>query len=419
MKKQFLLIAFFVLAMMAGSLTSYGQTKLVPGISVGQPITPISCVATASALNPIPGVPFTYAMNNGTGATSLNWTWWATQDKDFITAAGTTNISKMLLSPQTATPGTDLVATSVSPTYGVDNSTGVAGGANSVSITWSAGILAKTKYQADATDNGNGKFSTFVVGYSEGLAGCSDNIQVFEIKPSPNFTIDIAAITAAGATLNWGVDDQTRCVDVVRSAKYTGPNEITVDYGTNTFYYEVAAANFVNNFTPQFRVISGLNTDQEAVITLYPTYADATGGTNALWNSASIKASDITAATDFRVSKGLEANSVADITNGVSFFVKVLITNKTEESLTPNPFVLAVDAEDNVTLATGVATTDSNWDMEDADCTAMDDTADQVDRSTITISPRPTLLMTTGVGGTTNEPNTPANLPDDVINKLP
>lgn len=421
-------MAFFTLALIFAGTNNNVFGQLLPGITdptratppALQPIPPISCVATASALNPIPGISFTYAMDNGVvagAATSANWTWWATQDKNFILTEGTNNIATMLLSPTTTTAGTDLVASSPSPTYGTDNKGGVLG-TNQVSITWSSSILAKTKYQATAADNTAGLFSTFVVGYSEGAAGCTDNIQVFEINPSPNFTIDIAAIDATGATLNWGVDSEERCVDKVQSAVYTigTPTGIVMDYGTNTIYYEVAAANFVTNFVPQFRVISGLNTDQTAIISIYSTYADATNpASTPLWSSIPITAAAVTANTNFRANLGLTATAVADIATGVSFFVKVLIDNNTEESLLDNPFVLAVDAEDNVVAGTGVANTSSIWDMEDADCTAMDDTADQEDQSTITITPRPTLQMTPAT--TTLEPNT--NAPDDLINKLP
>ncbi len=55
-----------------------------------------------------------------------------------------------------------------------------------------------------------------------------------------------------------------------------------MDYGTNTFYYEVAAANFVLDWTPTFQIISGLNTTQTAVISIYSTLADATGAGVAL-----------------------------------------------------------------------------------------------------------------------------------------
>ncbi len=420
MKKQFLILAFFTLAILAGTNTAWGQ--LIPGVTApapgpNQPITPISCVATASALNPVPGVPFTYAMDNGSGATSLNWTWWATQDIKFIPSEGNNNLSTLLKSPQTVTAGvgTDLIATSAEPIYGVDNSTGVAGGANQVSITWSPDILAKTKYRATAADNTAGKFSTFVVAYSEGLAGCTDNIQVFEINPQPNFTIDIAAIDAAGVTQGWDNNTVNECVDQVQSASYNvGAGTITVDYGTNEIYYEVAAANFVNDFAPAFTIMPGsLLTDQTATISIYASYANATTNTSPLWTSAAIGIGGLN--TLIRTNTSLDATNAGDVPIGVSFYVKVVIDNNTEETLAPLPFMLAVDAYDNTTA--GVETAGASvWDMEDEDCNPSPDVDDdQVDRETITITPRPTMQMTPGT--TTLEPNT--ILDDDVINKLP
>ena len=416
MKKQFLFLAFFTLALIfAGTNKGFGQ--LLPGVTGGATpnlIDPITCATGATALNPVPGVPFTYAMNNGNpvavGAeTSKNWTWWATKDPTFITnvpAPMTMNIGTQLVK---GTGANDLI--DVSANYGINNRGTANPGSPSVTITWSPGILAGTTYQGDGVaPNGT---PTFVVGYSEGL-NCADNIQVFELNPQPNFTIDIAAIDVAGATLDWGIDTEERCVDRVQSAIYNG-SEITMDYGTNTIYYEVAAANFVNNFAPQFRVLGGLLTTQTAVISIYTTYNDATTSTGALWTSGTIASTDVNV-TDFRATLGLGAVNLPDVATGVSFFVKVVIDNNTEESLADNPFILAVDAQDNVVAATGVATGTSIWDMESTDCPTLDDAADREDNSTIIITPRPTLNMNPDPA-TTGEPGGAA--PDDHIIKTP
>ena len=145
-----------------------------------------------------------------------------------------------------------------------------------VTITWSADILSKTKYQATAADNTAGKFSTFVVGYSQGT-NCADNIQVFEIEPMPNFTVDITPVDPSDnlTPLAWG-DALTAklCVDKVQSAVYNA-GAIDMDYGTNTFYYEVTAANFVKDWTPSFSIKSGLRVSQTATISMYTTLAAA------------------------------------------------------------------------------------------------------------------------------------------------
>jgi hypothetical protein len=405
MKKQILILAIFTLALIfAGTNNVFGQ-QLLPGITGTQPIPVIACESSALPLHPVPGIPFTYTMNNGTGATSANWTWYATKDANFITA-GTPPL--LNIATQLTVASGALITTGMSANYGVDNRGGSNAAENSVTINWSAATLAGTDYQGLP---GPGT-PTFVVGYSEGLAGCSDNLQVFEINPMPNFTIDIAAINAAGTTLGWDVNTEEQCVDEVQSAIYSGGN-ITVDYGLNTIYYEVAAKNFANNFAPSFMIMGGLNTDQTATISIYASYADASNpASTPLWTSAAIAAGGMN--TLIPTNTDLTALNAPDIATGVSFFVKVVIDNNTEESLLDNPFVLAVDAQDNVDGTTGLATTASIWDMEDADCPTLVDGADQVDNATITITPRPTMQMD---GMPMGEPST-VN-PEDVINKLP
>lgn len=413
MKKQILFVAMFALVLIfGGSVKSFGQ--LLPGVTGGatpNPIDPIACATSATALNPVPGVPFTYAMTNGAGEASANWTWYATKNQSFITP-GTPPV--LNIASQLTVASNDLLS-GTSAGYGVDNrgaGTVLApNGTPTVTIEWSSAILANTSYQGSVPPG----TPTFVVGYSENEAYCTDNLQVFEINPQPNFTIDIAAIDAAGVTLDWGIDTEERCVDNVQGAVYnTTSHELDMDYGTNTIYYEVAAANFVTNFAPQFRVLSGLNTTQTAVITIYDSYADATAAAGVpLWTSAVITSADVNA-TDFRAALGLGAVNAPDVATGVSFFVKVVIDNNTEESLALNPFILAVDAQDNVVAGTGVATGTSIWDMEDADCPTLADGADQVDNSTIIITPRPTLNMNPDPA-TTGEPGGAA--PDDHIIK--
>ncbi len=387
MKKQILFLAFFVLAVLASTTSSFGQ--LLPGVTnptnpTPQPLNPLSCIATSEPLHPFAGVPYTYSLDGTAGEEhAASYTWWATQDPQFITGPVTvpamtnTNFSGRLDIP-------DLVAKGA--TYGT---TTAAATGNSVSITWSSGMLAKTKYQATAADAP--KKSTFVVGYAEG-ENCADNIQVFEIAPLPNFTIDIAAINPTDdKTLSWDDNSTAKlCVDVVQKAEYNaGSHEIDMDYGTNTFYFEVAAANFVTDWTPSFSITSGLVSTQTAVLAMYPSLNDAKNGTNIIGAaSGDLAVGDMsTTPGTFSWAPGthLTATNAADVATGVSVFVKVVVTNNTEESLTSNPFALAVDARDDT--ETGI------WDMEDEDCGGDPalDKPDDVDFATITVLPRPQL----------------------------
>ncbi len=378
MKKQILLLAFFVLALMAGSLSSYGQ--LLPGT---KPIAPLSCIATSEPLHPFPGVPYIYALDGAAGAEdAASYTWWATKNSAFVTGPVTiatmanTNFAGRLIAP-------DIL--NLSATYGTTTPVATVG-SNQVSITWSAATLAGTDYQGLP---GPGT-PTFVVGYAQG-ANCADNIQVFEINPMPNFTVDIAVVDPIdnSTILPWG-DDLTGnlCVDVVRGAAYNNTSkELDMDYGTNTIYFEVTAANFVTNWTPHFTIEGGLRVSQTAVLSMFPTLADALAGTGILGAASPALTSAAGQVWDPAIS--LTAATPADAATGVSVWVKVLIDNNQEESLTDNLFVLAADGQDN-TLA-GVATATSIWDMEDGDCAALADAKDEIDRATITVNPRPQL----------------------------
>lgn len=372
MKKQILFLAFFVFALF--TVTSNAFAQLSPGVTATRALPPLSCAANASPLHPLAGQAYTYQM---TGANTNMWTWFATKDPSFIsTTNGTTtlNTAGMLTTASGALLG-------ASGHYGTATA-----GANSVSITWSPSVIAGTGYQGTPAP----KTPTYVVGYATGQ-NCSDNIQVYEINPIVNFTVDIANIDATGATLAWDTPTE-QCVDVVRGASYNaGTHEIDVNYGTNTLYFEVAAANFVKNFTPVLRPITGLTGVQTAVVTLHTTKAEATAGTNPLatanWTAASMGA-------DWATGVALTATNAADVVTGVSVYVKVVITNSTYESLAANPFELAVDARENDN--TGI------WDMEDADCTTLADAADQVDRATHTVNPRPQLDHSTIDAGAPN-----------------
>lgn len=409
MKKQILFLAMITLAFIfAGTSKSYGQTA----DASSTPIPPLACADTSSAgfvplpLHPFPGVPYTYRLD-GTGTAgnpAETYTWWATKDPNFVTAEGTFNDGTALASP---------AVSNTSSTYGTSTTLTSDPNADRVTITWSADILASTEYQGDVTAAGTpaAPSPTFVVGYAVGDS-CSDNIQVWEIDPLPNFVIDIAPIDPAdnATTLSWDAtaNNAETCVDQVQTATYNNSTkEIDIDYGTNVFYFEVAAANFVANWNPSFYINSGLNTTQEVVLSMFETLADATGNTGALATSASLTTADMsTTPGTFSWAPGVQITAAdpADVASGVSVYIRVEISNNTEESLADNPFVLAVDAIDD--SGSGI------WDMEDDDCSTVTDAEDMVDNATITVTPRPSLDQDDTL---MNEPN--SDTPDDVIIK--
>lgn len=371
MKKQIFILALFILTLFVNIKSVYGQA-LNPGITATQPLPALSCEANANFLHPIAGKPYTYQMNGTSGNEDVSqWTWFATKNTAFITAGA--------LAADSLKDGVTGELLAASANYGKPDAS------DNVQITWTPQILANTKYQGAAGE------PTFVVGYGTG-ANCSDNIKVYEINPIINFTVDITNIDGSGNGMAWDKDTST-CVANVQSATYTS-GELVMDYGTDTLYFEVAAANFVTDFTPTFNLISGLTGVQTAVVSLHSSYANAKAGTLVVpgattnWTSSS---------TDWQTGIHFTAANPNDIVDGVSLFVKVVITNSTEESLTANPFVLAVDAQDDT--ETGI------WDMEDADCTTLADAADQVDRARHIVKPRPTITGANVPDSNTAEPN--------------
>jgi len=391
---------FLSLAFVFAGNRVFGQAiPLNQGITSTQPIPALTCADGTDPLplHPYPGVPYIYTMDGTTGVENAqNWTWFATKDPNFIVDGDLT------LNRLDVASGALL---DVSANYGIE------GTSNSVTITWSAEILAATKYQGDATGwataNSTNPSPTFVVGFATGEK-CADNIQVYEINPQFNFTLDIANIDPeTDGTLNWGTVTE-QCVDDVWKAIYNNTSkELDMDYGSNELYFEVAAANFVNDFTPTFYLISGLVADQTAVVTLHSSLADAQADANVHatknWTAASLS---VDGSNGWNADKQFTAANSANVVGGVSLFVKVVITNNTYESLTVNPFTLAVDAQDD--NETGI------WDMEEDDCTpaTAEDAADWADQATHNIQPRPTIIMD---GGAMSEPTAPD--PDDLIEK--
>ncbi|MEI8113077.1 MAG: hypothetical protein WCI54_05580 [Bacteroidia bacterium] len=342
MKKQILIIAFFVLALMAGSLSSFGQLvkgNLAPGAS--------SC--TSDALHPIAGTSYTYTIDNTNGIVPTNYSWWVTKNPNFVVVAtGAADQSAKL-----GVAAGQLIATTAN---------GATDG-KSIDITWSPELLAATKYQGAAGQ------PTFVAVMTNGA--CTNNLQVYEINPKPSFTVDITNINTTGTTLAYTIDFP-QCVAAVHSASYVA-NQVAMDYGTNTLYYEVISANFVTSWQPTFQIMAGsLSANQTADIYYSSTLADVK--TNGVYLDSSLGLAD---GAVFASAKNL-TSALANTSVGVSLYVKVVIHNLKEESLADRGFTLAVDGKDFT----------NQWDLVNTTC--LDPAAaDQSDKATQTITRRP------------------------------
>ncbi len=352
MKKQILILALFALAILSSTINSFGQA-LDPSTFSTKPNPLVNCLG--SPQQPKAGISYKYLLDPSTSVKApTDYKFWATKDKDFIKLVGTAT--------------TDNSATALKKVAAelLDHSANynVGGTTPSVDITWTPEVLSGTKYQ--------GATPTFVVGLASD--GCTDNIKVWEIDPSPSFTVDIKNITQAGTPVAAYGDPTTQCVDKTRAAKYSATFGIDYDYGKDVLYYEVIASNFVTSWKPTF-FLTGLDgTIQTAEIHLAKNYTDAVAGTY-------IEGGDITTGT-FAGTKAL-TSSVANTTDGVSLIVKVIISNKNYETLAQETIKLSVAGED----ADGFDIND------DATCTvpATDILAAADDVATRTIDPRPAI----------------------------
>jgi len=347
MKKQFLLIA---LALFAGVVV-YGQAlhNSIP--------RPISCEDDAG--HPMAGKPYIYeAAGNPAGGDFL---FWATKDPTFIqTNAGVTTNN---LSTRMTVAAGDLIATSGN--YAAANV------ATQVSITWS-----------DAALNGTIPGTpTFVAAhYTAPVAGCADNFNAWEIQPIHAFIVDVKNMEdAAHTVLGYGIAED-QCADIVRSAVYNA-GTVNYDFGTNTLYFEVVSANFTGTWTPTLAVL-GLDlaaTAETAVITW--TYDNPTitpWGAGTTWNAANTPV--------------VPDPADLDLSDGVSIYVRVVVTHNNYEGLANRDVTLQVDGQ----------TAAGDWDIanNNADGTLTGTcvpvlVADQKDIALQTIKARPAITPVT------------------------
>jgi hypothetical protein len=366
MKKQILFVAMFTLVLIFGnSIKSFGQLLPSPYTPASNPIPLVNCVGTPQ--QPKAGVNYTYTLNNTT-ADATGYRFWATKDPNFVALVGA----------NTETNQTDSLHRNYSTElFGYSASYLGQTLTNSVDIIWGPDLLSRTDYQQGHIGAGTlaAPTSTFVVGWAE---NCADNIKVWEIDPSPSFTVDIKVIDdATKLPLPYADVTGSQCVDDVRAAKYNAATfEVDYNFGWDTLYYEVVASNFVTSWVPTF-FLTGLGDAaiQEARIDWASTWSNARTGTF-------IEGADITGGT---VTGTTALTSVNPNTSaGVSLFVRVLISNNNYETLAAQSIGLSVAGEDAV-----------GFDIDDdALCTVPADaaTAADDDETTRTITPRPTIV---------------------------
>ena len=304
MKKQILIL---ILALFAISFSSaYGQAVHDPAIDA----IPVTCAN--GPLNPIAGRPYDYLAEIAPVAGMAYW--YATKSTTF-----TTNGVRV---------ATEIPADGVAIAAGATNYRTLAAAPASptqTQVTWTTAGLAGVGYPASPL--------FMVIEYAGPT--CANNMKVMKIQPVNAFTLDITNIeNATGTTLGYGTAED-QCVDIVRSSSYDAAlDNITIDYGADTLFFEVIAANFTGTYTTKIQVtgVQGTQTFDLDWGYVRGTYDQpvVAGQASGLYTSP-----DQTVAT-----------AATNTEHGVSIYTRVIVHNHGFETLAATPISVAVEGHD-------------------------------------------------------------------------
>lgn len=334
MKKHFLFSTMFALT----AALSYGQATTA---TTGTAPTPVTC--TDDALHPIIGKEYTY---KGTG-TPAGGTYhiFATNSTNFIQngALNTTGA-------YTATNG----LLKAGAGYNVNtNSTG------ETKLSWS-GTAANPSF--------------VVIQYKQNGTCTTDNLKVYKIEPKNAFIIEIRNMKK-GTGNNFTTEALNTNIDVcsanIQSATYNG-TKMVYNYGSQSFYYELIAANYDKDFTPKVK-IDGLQTGQTAKLKW--GYSKTTMNT---------EIASVTNNTEVTLPK-IIADTAIEPSKGVSIYLELVVENGSYEGTTDKNITLSVDATSG---------TKNFKNVKRADCS---DEADFADKAIQVLKARPAISPNTGV----------------------
>jgi len=332
-----------------------------------------SCVLAPGPLNPQAGFQYEYSVEV-TPAGDHTIHWFVTTEPNIIAAYNdlTNSVSPV---------GGDYIiaaGTTGYATYDLASNTN-----STIDITWKSFV---------EPENGAVLLVTYVVDED----GCTDNIEVYRIRPVHRFTLDIAALNSAGA-----VDENAEdCYSPIRSAIYNptggtdGDGLLTVDYGENYIFYVVNAANFAHSWMPSFQLTYG--GASEAIEVDWTYLADANDAA-ATWNPMSLSGDTYTGTTPVNAPSNGEVGE-----DGDCIVVRVLIDHGTvEEGIVEQDVILAVDG---IMYDSGAETADDYYtnpelgdihhaEVTGEDCPWIDGFVNDV--ATFTLTPRPDITSTT------------------------
>lgn len=334
MKKHFLFSTMFALT----AALSYGQTVATTGS------TPTAVSCQDNELNPIIGKEYTY---KGTGTPAGGkYHIFATNNPNFITngALSTTGI-------YTATSTSGLLKAGT----GYNDATNSTG---EVKLSWSSAAANP---------------SFVVVQYKQNGTCSTDNLKVYKIVPKNAFTIEIRNMEkGTGNTFTTKTTSVDVCSGNVQSARYdNATNKVVYDYGSQSFYYELIAANYDKTFTPKVQV-TGLQAGQTAELKWGVSKTAITHSLGNITNTSTISVPSVT------------ADPAVDPTKGVSIYFELVVKNGSYEGTSDSTITLKVDATSGANNLKDVKT----------DCTEEADFADNVSQK---LKARPTINPNTGL----------------------
>jgi hypothetical protein len=352
--KQLMLLVLLT-GMVATS--AFAANDALPG-TIARPIT-----CTDDPLHPIAGKPYDYSsiLNPAGGSTY----WYATKSTDFIVAG----VRKAGI--EIPADGTTILSGASNYVTNVTSATSP----TKTSVTWTTAGLKGV--------NATTSPLFMVLQYTgPGTPTCSNNMKVYQIVPTNAFTVDILNLknTDKSPLLPYGTPDN-QCYADIASAKFVAPNMV-YDFGINTLYFEVVAANFTGSFTPSFK-LSGLKTGQKVTVE-WTTDKTLASGLTAL----GIALTPATTGTvlDFAGTAVAADPAVLDMSKGVSIYIKVTVTNGLYEGL----------SDDAVTMAVEAVNSTGDADIDNLTCAAPASTFE--DTATQTLNRRPAVTPDPATG---------------------